>query len=365
MKQDSQLYIGVMSGTSLDGVDVALCEIDTQSCRLLASYEHPFPSSLKEEVLHTITHAVTLQSIGELDIQLGRLFAEAINSFIETNFLSRENIRAIGLHGQTLWHEPDSSYPFSMQLGSANEVVAATGIDVIADFRGADVANGGEGAPFAPAFHQELFSYLGSDIAVVNIGGMANISYLGKELLGWDIGCGNVLMDAFMQRSQHKAYDKEGAFAKSGSVNMVLLQAMLKDEYFTKPPPKSTGREYFNTAWLNSYLQDFQSISDADIQRTLLELTAVTIANEANRLHVEKLIICGGGAKNSFLMQRLDALCRGEVAKSDAHGVSSDFLEAMIFAWLAYKRVHRQAVNLKSVTGAKKNAILGAHYAAN
>ncbi|HFB53394.1 MAG TPA: anhydro-N-acetylmuramic acid kinase [Sulfurimonas autotrophica] len=365
MKQDSQLYIGVMSGTSLDGVDVALCEIDAMHCRLVASYEHPFPSALKEEILHTITHTVTLQTIGELDVKLGKLFAEAVNSFIEKNTLLREEIKAIGLHGQTLWHAPNSSYPFSMQLGSANEVVAATGIDVIADFRGADVANGGEGAPFAPAFHEEIFSYLGDNIAIVNIGGMANISYLGNELLGWDIGCGNVLMDAFMQKTQSKAYDKEGAFAKSGSVNMALLQAMLKDEYFTKLPPKSTGREYFNTAWLNSYLQDFQSISDADIQRTLLELTAVTIANEANRLHVEKLIICGGGAKNSFLMQRLDALCRGEVAKSDAHGVSSDFLEAMIFAWLAYKRVHRQTVNLKSVTGAKKNAILGAHYAAN
>ena len=361
----SELYIGVMSGTSLDGVDVALCEIDATHCRLLASYEHPFPTKLKEEVLHIITHAVTLQTIGELDIKLGRLFAEAINTFIETNSLSRENIKAIGLHGQTLWHEPDSSYPFSMQLGSANEVVTATGIDVIADFRGADVANGGEGAPFAPAFHQEIFSHLGNNIAVVNIGGMANISYLGNELLGWDIGCGNVLMDSFMQRSQHKAYDKEGAFAKSGSVNMELLQAMLKDEYFAKLPPKSTGREYFNVAWLDAYLQDFQGISDMDIQRTLLELTAVSIANEANRLQVAKLIICGGGAKNSFLMQRLDALCRAEIAKSDAYGVSSDFLEAMIFAWLAYKRVHRQAVNLKSVTGAKKNAILGAHYAAN
>ena len=361
----SQHYIGVMSGTSLDGVDIALCKIDEKGCRLLASYEHPFPSALKEEVLHTITHAVTLQTIGELDIKLGRLFAKAINTFIEKNTLLREEIRAIGLHGQTLWHAPNSPYPFSMQLGSTNEVAAATGIDVIADFRGADIANGGEGAPFAPAFHQEIFSHLGSNIAVVNIGGMANISYLGKELLGWDIGCGNVLMDAFMQRAQNQPYDKEGAFAKSGSVNMELLQAMLKDEYFTKMPPKSTGREYFNTAWLDSYLQDFQGISDADIQRTLLELTATTIANEANRLRVERLIICGGGAKNSFLMQRLDALCRAEVAKSDDYGVSSDFLEAMIFSWLAYKRVHRETVNLKSVTGAKKNAILGAYYAAN
>lgn len=358
-------YIGVMSGTSLDGVDVALCEIDAKECKLVASYEHSFAPALKEEILQIIAQETTLQAIGELDIKLGRLFAEAVNAFIEKNSLLRKDIKAIGLHGQTLWHAPNSPYPFSMQLGSANEVVARTGIDVIADFRGADVANGGKGAPFAPAFHQEIFKDITKQVAVVNIGGMANISYLGEELLGWDIGCGNILMDTYISLTQGKAYDKNGDFARNGELNMELLQAMLRDDYFAKLPPKSTGREYFNKAWLQKHLQDFQDLREADVQRTLLELTAVTIANEANRLRVEKLIVCGGGAKNSFLMQRLDALCRGEVLKSDAYGVSSDFLEAMIFAWLAYKRVHRQAVNLKSVTGATKNAILGAYYAAN
>jgi anhydro-N-acetylmuramic acid kinase len=361
----SELYIGVMSGTSLDGVDVALCEIHKNSCRLVASYEHPFEKALKDEILQAIAQEVTLKTIGELDVKLGRLFSNAVKNFLTQEKIVAKDIQAIGLHGQTLWHEPKSDYPFSMQLGSANEVVARTGIDVVSDFRGADIANGGEGAPFAPAFHQEIFQDLGKNIAVVNIGGMANISYLGDKLLGWDIGCGNVLMDSFISLTQDKAYDRDGSFARSGELNMELLQAMLRDEYFAKLPPKSTGREYFNQAWLQRYLHDFQGLREADIQRTLLELTAVTIANEANRLGVRELIICGGGAKNDFLMERLATLCRASVKKTDEYGVSGDFLEAMIFAWLAYKHLHKEAVNLKSVTGAKKNVILGAHYAAN
>ncbi|QOP46550.1 anhydro-N-acetylmuramic acid kinase [Sulfurimonas paralvinellae] len=361
----NEYYIGVMSGTSLDGVDVALCEIDAASCRLIASYEHPFEKELKSKILEAITHAVTLKTIGELDVKLGVLFSDAVNALLTHHPELREKIKAIGLHGQTLWHEPTSPYPFSMQFGNANEVVARTGIDVISDFRGADIANGGEGAPFAPAFHQEIFKNLGEKIAVVNIGGIANISCLGDELLGWDIGCGNVLMDGFISLTQNKPYDKNGDFARSGELNMDLLQTMLRDDYFAKIPPKSTGREYFNSEWLQNYLQDFQSLREADMQRTLLELTTVTIANEANRLGVRELIICGGGAKNGFLMERLEKLCRAEVKTSDKYGVSSDFLEAMIFAWLAYKRIHKEAINLKSVTGAKKNAILGAHYAAN
>jgi len=361
----SEYYIGVMSGTSLDGVDVALCEINKNSCQLVASYEHPFEAALKDEILEAIAHAVTLKTVGELDVKLGVLFSDAINALLARHPELRERVKAIGLHGQTLWHEPKSNYPFSMQLGSANEVLARTGIDVVSDFRGTDIANGGEGAPFAPAFHQEIFKNLGSKIAVVNIGGMANISYLGEELLGWDIGCGNVLMDGYILLTQGKPYDINGDFARSGELNMELLQAMLRDDYFAKLPPKSTGREYFNNAWIEKYLQDFQGLREADVQRTLLELTAVTIANEANRLGVRELIICGGGAKNSFLMERLATLCRANVKTSDAYGVSSDFLEAMIFAWLAYKRIHKEAINLRSVTGAKKNAILGAHYAAN
>ena len=360
----SNFYIGVMSGTSLDGVDVALCKIDTNECKLVKSYEHPFDATLKEEILHSIKNRVSLKSLGELDVKLALLFSQAINTLLETTTIKKEAISAIGLHGQTLWHEPSSPYPFSMQLGNANVVAAQTGITTVADFRGADIANGGEGAPFAPLFHKELFAKEDETVAVINIGGMANISYLGEKFLGWDIGCGNVLMDTYIAQTKQKPYDKDGSFAKSGNVNIELLQQMLRDPYFLKEPPKSTGREYFNQEWLQRQLQNFQETPAADIQRTLLELSAVTIANAVNRLSCQKLILCGGGARNSFLVERIKNLAKCELHQTQEYGIDSDFLEAMLFAWLAYKRIQREEILLSPITGSTKALILGALYEA-
>jgi anhydro-N-acetylmuramic acid kinase len=358
----SKLYIGIMSGTSLDGVDVALCEINAESCKLLHFKEFSFDSELKRRVLDTINSTTTLSDIGRLDTELGFMFSNVVQSFLELYSLKSEDIRAIGLHGQTLWHEPDSKFPFSIQLGSSNVVVAQTGIKVVSDFRNMDIANGGEGAPFAPAFHKEIFKNLSQKTAVLNIGGMANITLLDETLRGWDTGCGNVLLDYWMMQTKQKSYDKDGKFARSGTLNVALLDSMLSDTYFTKEPPKSTGREYFNATWLANYLPVFQTLHDADIQRTLLELTARSIAKDVSEADRELLILCGGGAKNSFLLQRLQELTAIEVQRSDELGVSSDALEAMAFAWLAYKRMNREEVDLKSVTGAEKNSILGAVY---
>ena len=357
-----ELYIGVMSGTSLDGVDVALCEIDAESCSLLHSKEYPFDEELKAEILSAISVSVTLEAVGILDHKLGVLFAEAILSFLSDFSLHSKDIKAIGFHGQTLWHAPNSKTPFSMQLGDANIVVAQTGIQTIADFRRMDIANGGQGAPFAPAFHQFLFGSLKGTNALVNIGGMANITLLGKELLGWDSGCGNVLLDYWVRESAYKPYDYNGEFAKSGEVNEELLELMLSDEYFKKSAPKSTGREYFNATWLEEKLSAFGQLKPENVQRTLLELTAQTIVNDLKGKKVDTLIVCGGGAKNNFLMQRLDMLTSCTLKSSSEVGVDSDALESMAFAWLAYKRVHKEEVDLKSVTGAKKNSQLGAIY---
>ncbi len=355
-----KLYLGIMSGTSLDGIDIALCEIDSSSCTLVSSHEYPYPKELKEKILNIINSSTTLQEIGTLDVKLGTLYADAINDFLIGIDVS--TITAIGLHGQTLWHNPNSESPFSMQLGSPNVVSAATGIKVVSDFRNMDIANGGEGAPFAPAFHQFVFNSLKEKTAVVNIGGMANITILGDKLRGWDSGCGNVLLDMWMMQSHSKSYDRDGAFAKSGKVHQALLDVMLSDAYFKKLPPKSTGREYFNAEWLDKKLTIFQNIKSADIQRTLLELTALSIVNDIKKTDTELIILCGGGSKNSFLMQRVQELSNLKVASSDEYGVSSDFMEAMAFAWLAYKRVNNQEVDLKTVTGAKKNSILGGIY---
>ena len=356
------LYLGIMSGTSLDGIDIALCEINSTDCKLISSHEYPYPQELKNAILNIINTTTTLKEVGTLNTQLGVIYADAINSFLTSKKIDSSNIEAIGLHGQTLWHEPNSKYPFSMQLGCPNVVSSKTGIKVVGDFRSMDIANGGQGAPFAPAFHQFVFGSLEERTAVVNIGGMANITLLENELLGWDSGCGNVLLDMCISMSQNLSYDKNGTFAKSGKLLSELLNAMLNDTYFQKLPPKSTGREYFNNEWLNFKLSSFKNIKDEDVQRTLLELTALTIVNDIKNREIELLIICGGGSKNSFLMQRLRELSNIEVATSDEYKVSSDFMEAMAFAWLAYKRINREEVDLKSVTGADKNSILGGIY---
>lgn len=358
----SELYIGVMTGTSMDGIDLVLCEIDERSCKLLEAHEYPFPKELKDEIFISISSAVTLKKVGTLDSKLGHLFARAINRFILEKKINAQNISAIGLHGQTLWHEPNATFAFSMQLGCPNVVSAKTGISVVADFRRMDIANGGQGAPLAPAFHQFAFGNLKKKSALINIGGMANITLLGEELKGWDTGPGNVLLDMWMRKCKNENYDRDGEFAKSGTPDQELLDALLSDVYFKKLPPKSTGREYFNESWFASQLPIFNTIKEEDIQATFLELTAQSIAHDVIASKAELLIVCGGGAKNGFLMQRLSELCKIEVQPSDAFGMSGDALEAMAFAWFAYKRLHREALNLSSVTGASKNSLLGGIY---
>ncbi len=356
-------YIGVMSGTSLDGVDVVLCEISAERCTLLSSLEFPIPLELKTDILSAIEGKSSLEETGQLDHRLGLLFTQAVGALLIREKIDAQSINAIGLHGQTLWHQPEGLYPFSMQLGDPNIVTARTGIPVVADFRRKDIALGGQGAPFAPAFHAFLFSGLGENIAIVNIGGMANITVMGDTLIGYDTGCGNVLLDMWIQKHQNTGFDKDGAWAREGKVLYPLLDAMMADEYFSQPYPKSTGREKFNQAWLDSVQRSVFSVHEAqkpkDVQRTLLELTAMSICNEVLRFNRDIVLLCGGGAKNSFLVERLKILMPNvEVAIAE----NSDMIEAMTFAWLAYKRLHKEKVNLKDVTGASDNAVLGAIY---
>ena len=352
-----KLYIGLMSGTSLDGVDVVVCEIDRLMCKLLYSLEYPFPLELKSELLHVISSSTTLEQIGILDHKLAHLFSDAISALLVKENLKPQSINAIGLHGQTLWHQPLGAFPFTMQLGDANIVYAQTGIKVVADFRRGDVALGGQGAPFAPAFHQFYFADR-KKAAVLNIGGMANISILGDTLIGYDTGPGNVLMDYWIDKNQQKSFDKDGLWAKSGDPNRALLSKILQEPYFSLPYPKSTGRELFNASWLEKQLEDF-SFKAEDIQATLLALSVQSIAKELKQFDIETLIICGGGGKNRFFMDSLQEAIEPinlEISQE------SDMLEAMAFAWLAYKRVQREKVALQSVTGASKDTLLGGIY---
>lgn len=341
-------FLGIMSGTSLDGVDIALCHSKGDSFELVCAKTYPF--ELKDEVLKAIENRLNIKEFGELDIKLGELFANKTLELIDE--FGIKNVEAIGLHGQTLWHEPPL---FSMQLGSPWSLRVKTGIKVVADFRQKDVALGGEGAPLTPAFHEFMFK--GENTAVLNIGGMANITILGK--MGYDTGCGNVLLDMWIKEHKNLPYDKDGLWARSGRVDDKLLEALLDEAYFKKPSPKSTGRELFNKTWLGKKLKGFKGLKPEDIQATLLELSAKTISDEAKKHGIKKLIVCGGGAKNLYLLERLDI---DEVITSDEAGVSSEFMEAMAFAWLAKERIDSRAINIKHITGAKQNTTLGAIY---
>ncbi|MFK5976519.1 MAG: anhydro-N-acetylmuramic acid kinase [Sulfurovum sp.] len=355
--EETSYYIGIMSGTSLDGIDIALCSINKQQCRLVASREYPFPMKLKKQILKLIKNHITIAKVGEIDHKLGVLFAKSVKSFLREIKVKKSQIEAIGLHGQTVWHSPTGKTPFTMQLGDANIITSSTGIKVVSDFRRKDVALGGEGAPFAPAFHKFLFGD-SQKSAFLNIGGMANITILDKKLIGYDTGCGNVLMDIWINLHRNLQFDRDGDWAKSGDLDYFLLESMLNDEYFAQSYPKSTGREKFNKKWIKSYTSKYE-YSPENIQRTLLELTTITITDELEKFNIKKLFIGGGGAKNSFLVERLNTLLPNtQIEIVD----NADMIEAMTFAWLGYKRVRREKVKLKSVTGAKKNSILGAIY---
>lgn len=371
--QQQELYIGVMSGTSLDGVDTVLVSMENEGINLVASDYFAMPSTLKQKVLNIAqAQPSSVQQIGELDNQLGHLFADAVNQLLTKTNIKPEQVRAIGCHGQTVYHQPTGDTPFTMQLGDANVIAAKTEITTIADFRRKDMALGGQGAPLVPAFHQTIFSTKSSTVVVANIGGIANISVLNpdKATLGYDTGPGNILMDAWIYQQCGKKYDHDGEFAKSGSVNQELLSKLCADGYFLLPAPKSTGRELFNLSWLNKHLNTVEAlIEPQDVQATLVEFTAKTIANEVIKYQQgssPQLWVCGGGSKNSQLIQRVQSnLPSWAVDITDKKGVDSDYMEAIAFAWLAQRRTHNLPSNLPEVTGASKAASLGVIFPAN
>ncbi len=361
MEKDN-IYIGVMSGTSLDGIDIAICEISERGIKTLHTKEYSYDANIKQDVLHAIREPILLEFIGTLNHKLALMYSSALQQFLSEFDIDYKEVTAIGLHGQTIWHSANTSHPFSMQLGDGALVAKMIGIDVVNDFRSGDIANGGQGAPIAPAFHKALFDDKGS--AVLNLGGIANITILTDDFIGYDVGVANILSDYWIQKNQNKAFDKDGSWARKGNVNSELLEAMLSDTYFKKLPPKSTGREYFNAEWLEKKLESFTDISAVDVQATLLEFTIVPIIEALKDKKVKRLIVCGGGAHNGYLMEKLSQkLDTMQVIKSDELGVDSTFLEAIAFAWLAYKRVNNQAIDLQSITGAKQPSILGAVYA--
>ncbi|ERM59454.1 Anhydro-N-acetylmuramic acid kinase [Vibrio cyclitrophicus FF75] len=367
-----ELYIGVMSGTSMDGVDTALVSIEDDSITLLAHDEFPMPDGLKARLLEVcIGQKTDLIAIGELDHQLGHLFADAVLQLLDKSGTPASSVSAIGNHGQTVFHQPTGDSPFTMQLGDANIIAAKTQIQTVADFRRKDMALGGQGAPLVPAFHHTIFHPQDSSVVVLNIGGISNISVLrpNHPTLGYDTGPGNMLMDAWVDKHIGKKFDRDAQFALKGQLNQALLEQLLSESYLSQKPPKSTGRELFNLPWLEQQLTEFKDLAAEDVQRTLCEYTALTIANEVETYRLGSqaaLYVCGGGTRNPLLMKRLSGLLTSwEVESTTSKGVDADYMEAMAFAWLAQRHVHQLPSNLPEVTGASRAASLGVLYRAD
>ncbi len=366
------LFIGLLSGTSIDAVDCALVEIEDNS-KLLHSLEYPIPSRLRQEVA-AISHdgESEIERLGVLDRELGKLFAEAALAILAATELDAEQVAAIGSHGQTIRHRPASAghspdTAFTLQIGDPNTIAELTGITTVADFRRRDIAAGGEGAPLAPAFHAHAFAAPGKRRAVVNIGGLANISLLdGTRLLaGFDSGPGNTLLDHWIERHRGDRFDRDGHWAASGSVDQALLGALLQHPYLQRNGPRSTGKEAFNLKWLDVVLGQHGGIAAEDVQATLSEFSARTIAQPilAGQAAVDEVFVCGGGAHNPDLMARIARLLSPlPVADTSLLGIHPDWVEAAAFAWLAQRTLAGLHGNAPEVTGASGERILGAIY---
>lgn len=370
---DMELYIGLMSGTSVDGIDAVLVDFTLSSAMIVATHYYPYPQALRKKIHDLcIPGDNEIERLGELDVILGKEFAKAVNTLLKNHGIESHCIKAIGSHGQTIRHYPKREHCFTLQIGDPNIIASETGITTIADFRRKDMAHGGQGAPLVPAFHQKIFSSPEVNRVIVNIGGIANITLLPKDssesIIGFDTGPGNTLLDAWIQLHQKELHDKNGEWSAQGKVQPALLKQMLEDAYFQLSPPKSTGKEYFNLAWLQNHLHTFKKeISSVDVQTTLVELTAQSIIDAIkNYFSCGEILICGGGAHNTFLISRLCELALPfNVSSTQKHAIHPDWVEATAFAWLAKQTINQQTGNLPSVTGAKKAAILGGLYYGN
>lgn len=362
----AELFIGLMSGTSQDAIDGVLAEFPADGQpRIIATDSVTLADSLRCRL-----DALQRPEGGDINLalqlhhELGHHFADCALRLLSESGIPAQAVRAIGSHGQTVRHAPDGAAPHSLQIGNAALIAVRTGIPTVADFRSIDIAAGGQGAPLAPAFHQAAFGTTARRRAVLNLGGMANVSLLGADVSGWDVGPGNVLLDAWAARHLGQPYDADGQFASTGTVDTRLLAALLAHPFIARPPPKSTGREDFNPHWLDTLLAGFPNLRPVDVQATLAEFTAASVALAlVGQREIEELLICGGGARNIDLVgriaRRLPALVVGTTSRA---GVDPQWVEALAFAWLARQRVHETALDLRRITGARRPVILGCVY---
>jgi anhydro-N-acetylmuramic acid kinase len=361
------IYLGLISGTSMDAIDAALVDFDTAPLSIIATSATPFAPELKRRISALIDQAdrVALDEIGQIDVELGRAFAQAALALMQSAQIGADRVAAIGSHGQTLRHRPDLGVPFTWQIGDPNTLAEMTGVSVVADFRRRDVAAGGQGAPLLPVFHDQVFRSNSEDRVIANLGGISNITILtqGSSVTGFDTGPANRLLDAWIARHQGKEFDAAGAWAASGRVDDTLLNELLDEPYLRLAPPKSTGRELFNLPWLENKLGLFAR-PPRDVQATLQQFTARTLAAAVRQYAPgAALYVCGGGAHNLALRHAIAALIApNPVASTAALGLDPDYVEAVAFAWFAKRTLQGLTSSAGSVTGAKGARILGGVY---
>ncbi len=368
----SGFYIGLMSGTSLDGVDGVIVDISTSKCQVTQYASAPLAPDLRAELLALNTSGANeLHRAALAGNALARTYAEVVQMLLEQSGLKPAQVRAIGAHGQTVRHRPQEfdGTGYTLQLNNPALLAECTGIAVVADFRSRDVAAGGQGAPLVPAFHQRMFARAGQARSVLNIGGISNLTVLHADggVLGFDCGPGNALMDAWCQRHTGAPFDDAGAFAASGRISAPLLEALHADPFFALAPPKSTGRDLFRMDWLEERLAVAGHLAPQDVQATLTELTASACSDCVNSYGNDSdlLAVCGGGARNTYLMHRLQALLpQLRVTTTDELGLPAQQVEAAAFAWLAHQTMAGQPGNLAKATGAQGARVLGAIYPA-
>jgi len=358
----TELYIGLMSGTSMDGVDAALVDFSTATPNLIHNFYHPFSDEIKNQISAlTMSGENEIHRLATLDASLANEFSFATNELLKASQLKPKDIQAIGSHGQTIRHAPNAETPFTLQISDPNTIASLTNITTVADFRRKDIALKGQGAPLTPVFHEAIFRSTDEDRIIVNIGGIANITVLpadpSKPIVGFDTGPGNTLLDAWAKKNIDRNYDEGGEWAATGNTDETLLSTMLADAYFKMSAPKSTGTDYFNLDW---FAQFNTQLKPEAIQATLVALTAISIANSIPK--ESKVIVCGGGVHNHYLINTLEKFCGQKVFSSEEFGIEPDWVEAIAFAWLAKQTLTKKPINLCNITGSKRPAILGGIY---
>ena len=363
----ADIYIGLMSGTSADSIDCATLDLSSEEIEVLSCKNFEIPEDLKTDIIQSSQSEKLEQGlIDSLNFRMAEVLVDSVKEIITSSSVKVEDIKAIGSHGQTIKHEPNSETPYTLQIGDPQKISNDLNITTVGNFRHDDIKAGGEGAPLTPIFHQKVFGSDGESKTIINIGGITNLTALNHpELIGFDTGPGNCLMDCWSRIHNLGNYDDKGSWASSGAINQSLLGYMMGDEYFSRKYPKSTGPDYFNHKWIKeNLLRLSKEIPAEDVQATLVQVTVVSLIDSINLLNLsnENIYLCGGGVHNDFLCSEINKQCEARVSTTLELGIDPDYLEAICFGWLAKQRIEKKSFNLSKVTGSKGEVYLGRIY---